>query len=37
MRNAAATVDDLGVSEHARNVKRWRDGKMALRWCAAGI
>ena len=19
------------------NVKRWRDGKMALRWCAAGM
>lgn len=23
--------------EHASNVKRWRDGKMALRWCAAGM
>jgi putative transposase len=23
--------------EHARNVKRWRDGQMALRWCAAGM
>jgi transposase-like protein len=23
--------------EHAGNVKRWRDGKMALRWCAAGM
>jgi transposase-like protein len=22
---------------HARNVKRWRDGQMALRWCAAGM
>ena len=22
---------------HARNVKRWRDGTMALRWCAAGM
>jgi putative transposase len=21
----------------ARNVKRWRDGQMALRWCAAGM
>jgi putative transposase len=21
--------------EHAKNVKHWRDGKMALRWCAA--
>jgi transposase-like protein len=23
--------------EHAGNVKRWRDGTMALRWCAAGM
>jgi putative transposase len=23
--------------EHAGSVKRWRDGQMALRWCAAGI
>jgi hypothetical protein len=23
--------------EHSRNVKRWRDGTMALRWCAAGM
>jgi putative transposase len=23
--------------EHAANVKRWRDGQMALRWCAAGV
>jgi len=23
--------------EHAGNVKRWRDGKMVLRWCAAGM
>ena len=23
--------------EHAANVKRWRDGTMALRWCAAGM
>jgi putative transposase len=23
--------------EHADNVKRWRDGQMALRWCAAGM
>jgi len=22
---------------HASNVKRWRDGQMALRWCAAGM
>jgi putative transposase len=23
--------------EHSANVKRWRDGQMALRWCAAGM
>jgi transposase-like protein len=23
--------------EHSRNVKRWQDGTMALRWCAAGM
>lgn len=23
--------------DHARNVKRWRDAQMALRWCAAGM
>jgi putative transposase len=23
--------------DHTRNVKRWRDGTMALRWCAAGM
>lgn len=23
--------------DHARNVQRWRDGQMALRWCAAGM
>jgi len=23
--------------EHAKNVKRWKDGTMALRWCAAGM
>ena len=23
--------------EHAGNVKRWHDGQMALRWCAAGM
>jgi transposase-like protein len=23
--------------DHARSVKRWRDGQMALRWCAAGM
>jgi len=23
--------------DHSTNVKRWRDGDMALRWCAAGM
>jgi putative transposase len=23
--------------EHSKNVRRWRDGTMALRWCAAGM
>jgi putative transposase len=23
--------------DHASNVKRWRDGQMVLRWCAAGM
>ena len=23
--------------EHSANVKRWRDGQMVLRWCAAGM
>jgi putative transposase len=23
--------------DHASNIKRWRDGQMALRWCAAGM
>jgi hypothetical protein len=23
--------------DHSRNVKRWQDGAMALRWCAAGM
>jgi putative transposase len=23
--------------DHAANVKRWRDGAMVLRWCAAGM
>ena len=23
--------------DHCTNVKRWRDGQMVLRWCAAGM
>ncbi len=25
------------VRDHSRNVKRWRDGDMRLRWAAAGM
>lgn len=25
------------IRAHSRNVKRWRDGEMALRWAAAGM
>jgi hypothetical protein len=31
----AATPEN--VRDHSANVKRWRDGTMALRWCAAGM
>lgn len=34
--NAIESVISI-CREHAKNVKRWRDGQMALRWCAAGI
>jgi transposase-like protein len=28
----------ISICRHrSRNVKRWRDGQMALRWCAAGM
>ena len=30
-------VDDRDLPRSQRNVKRWRDGQMALRWCAAGM
>jgi putative transposase len=23
--------------EHAKNVKHWQDGRMTMRWCAAGM
>jgi hypothetical protein len=25
------------MRDHSRNVKHWRDGQTALRWCAAGM
>ena len=34
--NAIESMISIG-RDHARNVKRWRDGQMALRWCAAGM
>jgi hypothetical protein len=35
---AGAGLDGLpGCREHSKNVKRWRDWTMALRWCAAGM
>jgi putative transposase len=34
--NAIETMIEI-CREHAKNVKRWRDGQMALRWCAAGM
>ncbi len=34
--NSIESMIEIG-REHSRNVKRWRDGTMALRWCAAGM
>lgn len=34
--NCIESMIDI-CKDHARNVKRWRDGQMALRWCAAGM
>ena len=34
--NAIESMIDL-CRDHSRNVKRWRNGQMALRWCAAGM
>jgi hypothetical protein len=39
-RTLRSTVIESMISvcrEHAGNVKRWRDGQMALSWCAAGM
>jgi hypothetical protein len=27
----------IGCRQHSKNVERWRDGTIALRWCAAGM
>ena len=34
--NCIESMIDI-CKDHSRNVKRWRDGNMALRWCAAGM
>ena len=34
--NAVESMIEI-CRDHSRNVKRWRDGAMALRWCAAGM
>lgn len=34
--NAVESMISIG-RDHSANVKRWRDGTMALRWCAAGM
>jgi transposase-like protein len=37
-RSTNAVESMIGICRHhSRNVKRWRDGQMALRWCAAGM
>jgi putative transposase len=38
LRSTNAIESMIGICrEHAKNVKRWQDGQMALRWCAAGM
>ncbi len=38
LRSTNAIESMIGICrEHAKNVKHWRDGQMALRWCAAGM
>jgi putative transposase len=34
--NAVESMIEI-CRDHSRNVKRWRDGQMVLRWCAAGM
>jgi len=34
--NAVESMIEI-CRDHSRNVKRWRDGVMVLRWCAAGM
>jgi len=38
LRSTNAIESMIGICrDHSTNVKRWRDGTMALRWCAAGM
>jgi putative transposase len=38
LRSTNAVESMISISrDHSRNVKRWSDGQMALRWCAAGM
>jgi len=38
LRSTNAIESMIGICrDHSTNVKRWRDGQMALRWCAAGM
>ena len=37
-RSTNAVESMISISrDHSRNVTRWRDGQMAMRWCAAGM
>src|SRR5213593_1764866 len=38
LRSTNCVESMIGIArDHSRNVKRWRNGQMALRWCAAGL
>jgi len=38
LRSTNCVENMIGIArDHSRNVKRWRNGQMALRWCAAGM
>jgi transposase-like protein len=38
LRSTNAVESMISIArDHSRNVTRWRDGQMALRWCAAGM
>jgi putative transposase len=38
LRSTNAVESMISIArDHSANVKRWRDGPMALRWCAAGM